>query len=271
MSFDCYKILKLDQKTATLADIKRSYRKLALQFHPDKQPTEASEEQKEQANASFQQLGKAYAVLSDPERKERYDRTGSVDESQFDDDQKDWTAYFKELWSGIVSEETIEAQKLKYQGSEEEKGDVIKAYTDMKGDMNKILSVIECSTAADCFRFEKIIRQAIKDDQLPKFKKFDTTTTAKAHRARLDREAQDEQEFQEKKDQEEKEEPSLLALIQQRNQQRQSKMNSIIDSLETSVKKQGKKRKGPEALQEDALPSEEEFMKLQQKLFKKKK
>ncbi|KAI8371275.1 hypothetical protein EDC96DRAFT_439612 [Choanephora cucurbitarum] len=261
---DCYKVLQLDKQTATLADIKKSYRKLALKFHPDKQPADATEEQKTQANTSFQQLGKAYAVLSDPKRKERYDKTGSMDESQFDDDQKDWTAYFKELWSGVVSEETIEAQKLKYQGSQEEQQDVIKAYKELKGDMNKILSVIECSTAADCVRFEKIIRQAIEEKQVPFFKKLDTTTTAKAQKARLDREAKDEQEFDEEKAQSSS---SLAALIQQRNQQRQSKMNSIIDSIETSAK--GKKRKGPE--KDIALPSDEEFMKLQEKLFKKKK
>ena len=132
--------------------------------------------------------------------------------------------------------------------------------------MNKILSVIECSTAADCVRFEKIIRQAIEEKQVPFFKKLDTTTTVKAQKARLDREAKDEQEFHKDKAQSSS---SLAALIQQRNQQRQSKMNSIIDSIETSAKKQGKKRKGPE--EDISLPSDEEFMKLQEKLFKKKK
>jgi DnaJ family protein C protein 9 len=112
---DCYKLLELDKETATNSDIKKAYRKLALQFHPDKQPQNATDEQKQEANASFQQLGMAYAVLNDPKRKARYDNTGSMDESEFEGD-KDWNAYFKELWTGVVSAETIEAQKQKYQG-----------------------------------------------------------------------------------------------------------------------------------------------------------
>lgn len=116
MTIDCYKLLELDKTNATISAIKKAYRKLALRYHPDKQPTDATDEQKEQANTSFQRLGMAYAVLSDPKRKERYDRTGSMDESEFEGD-KDWNAYFKELWTGVVNSETIEAQKAKYQGT----------------------------------------------------------------------------------------------------------------------------------------------------------
>jgi DnaJ family protein C protein 9 len=112
---DLYKLLELNKETATISDIKKAYRKLALQFHPDKQPQDASDEQKQEANENFQQLGMAYTVLSDPARKARYDKTGSMDESEFEGD-KDWNAYFKELWAGVVSAETIEAQKQKYQG-----------------------------------------------------------------------------------------------------------------------------------------------------------
>lgn len=112
---DCYKLLLLDKDTAAISDIKKAYRKLALKFHPDKQPQGTTDKQKEEANASFQQLGIAYAVLSDPKRKERYDKTGSIEEYEFEGD-KDWNAYFKELWTGVVSADTIEAQKQKYQG-----------------------------------------------------------------------------------------------------------------------------------------------------------
>jgi DnaJ family protein C protein 9 len=112
---NCYKLLKLDKGTATLSDVKKAYRKLALQFHPDKQPPTATAAEKKQANESFQNLGIAYAVLSDPKRKSKYDRTGSIEEGEFEGD-KDWNAYFKELWTGVVNAETIESQKLKYQG-----------------------------------------------------------------------------------------------------------------------------------------------------------
>ena len=61
------------EPTATEAEIKKAYRKAALKWHPDKNPDD-----KETATENFQKVGSAYAVLSDPEKKERYDRTGSI-------------------------------------------------------------------------------------------------------------------------------------------------------------------------------------------------
>lgn len=63
---DYYKILGLT-KTATETEIKKAYRKLALQFHPDKNPGD------EKAEARFKEIGDAYAILSDSEKKARYD------------------------------------------------------------------------------------------------------------------------------------------------------------------------------------------------------
>lgn len=57
-------------RTATEKEIKRAYRKLALIHHPDKH----KEEDKEKAVKQFQELGEAYEVLSDPEKRSKYDR-----------------------------------------------------------------------------------------------------------------------------------------------------------------------------------------------------
>jgi molecular chaperone DnaJ len=66
---DYYEILGVD-KTATQEDIKRAYRKLAFECHPDHNPNDkASEEQ-------FKEATEAYEVLKDPERRQRYDRYG---------------------------------------------------------------------------------------------------------------------------------------------------------------------------------------------------
>ena len=65
---DYYEILGLS-KDATESEIKKAYRKLAMQYHPDKNKEAGAEEK-------FKELSEAYAVLSDPEKREQYDRFG---------------------------------------------------------------------------------------------------------------------------------------------------------------------------------------------------
>lgn len=62
---DYYNVLHLSS-TASSEEIKKAYRKLALQFHPDKNPSP-------QAKAVFQEINEAYDVLSDPIKKNNYD------------------------------------------------------------------------------------------------------------------------------------------------------------------------------------------------------
>ncbi|MFP5247107.1 MAG: molecular chaperone DnaJ [Thermoanaerobaculia bacterium] len=66
---DYYEVLGV-QRTATLDEIKKAYRKLAVKFHPDKNPGDAEAEEK------FKEAAEAYGVLSDEEKRARYDRYG---------------------------------------------------------------------------------------------------------------------------------------------------------------------------------------------------
>src|SRR5436190_7136572 len=63
-------------RTASQADIKKAFRKLAREHHPDKKPGDKG------AEARFKAINEANAVLSDPDKRKKYDRLG-----------KDWEAY----------------------------------------------------------------------------------------------------------------------------------------------------------------------------------
>ncbi len=66
---DYYQVLKID-KTATPKDIKNAYRKLARKFHPDLNPSDNDSKMK------FQQINEANEVLSNPEKRAKYDKYG---------------------------------------------------------------------------------------------------------------------------------------------------------------------------------------------------
>lgn len=72
-SKDYYSILGVS-KDATADDLKKAYRKLAKQYHPDAQHTE---EDKKNAEAKFKEINEAYSVLSDENKRAQYDRFGS--------------------------------------------------------------------------------------------------------------------------------------------------------------------------------------------------
>ncbi|KAL6513847.1 hypothetical protein OROHE_019303 [Orobanche hederae] len=70
MGVDYYNILKIS-KNASEEDVKRSYKRLAMKWHPDKNAVNT-----EEAEAKFKQISEAYDVLSDPEKRQIYDLYG---------------------------------------------------------------------------------------------------------------------------------------------------------------------------------------------------
>ncbi|MGD0278866.1 MAG: DnaJ C-terminal domain-containing protein [Smithella sp.] len=73
MAEDYYQVLGIDKK-ASADEIKKAYRKLALKWHPDKNPNNKGAEEK------FKKISEAYAVLSDTEKRQQYDQFGSADQ-----------------------------------------------------------------------------------------------------------------------------------------------------------------------------------------------
>ncbi|MEQ1634652.1 MAG: DnaJ domain-containing protein, partial [Planctomycetota bacterium] len=59
-------------RNATADDLKRTYRKLAKEWHPDRHPPHRRQE----VEAKFKQIAEANEVLSDPEKRKRYDQLG---------------------------------------------------------------------------------------------------------------------------------------------------------------------------------------------------
>ncbi|GEM_PF-3289858 len=68
---DYYKVLSID-KTASADEIKKAYRKLARKYHPDVNPND------NEAKQRFQEINEANEVLSDPEKRKKYDQYGDI-------------------------------------------------------------------------------------------------------------------------------------------------------------------------------------------------
>ncbi len=76
---DYYEILGVS-KNATDDELKKAYRRLAIQFHPDRNQNNKDAEEK------FKEINEAYSVLSDPKKRAQYDQFGTVDENGFSSD-----------------------------------------------------------------------------------------------------------------------------------------------------------------------------------------
>ncbi len=72
MAKDYYQVLGLD-RSASDSDIKKAYRRLAMKYHPDRNPGKEKE-----ATERFKEINEAYGILGDPEKRKQYDTYGTV-------------------------------------------------------------------------------------------------------------------------------------------------------------------------------------------------
>lgn len=89
--FDYYEILGI-ARDATLDIVKKAYRRLALLWHPDKNP-----ENEQEAEKMFRKLSEAYTVLADQANRERYDRGDDVEVNEAT--QSKWQEAFRQEWT----------------------------------------------------------------------------------------------------------------------------------------------------------------------------
>ncbi|KAK0755448.1 hypothetical protein N5P37_012277 [Trichoderma harzianum] len=272
-AIDPYEVLGLE-RNATADQVKSAYRKAALKNHPDK----VSESEKEKAHETFQSIAFAYAVLSDPARRKRYDTTGSTSESIVDSEGFDWSEYYREQYKDAISEDAIKKFAAKYKHSDEEKDDLLIAYEECEGDMDQVYERVMLSDVVeDDERFRKIIDEAIETGDVPSFpayKKENKRKRAARAKAAKAEEAEAEELAKELgvhdkifggktkgKKGKGSSEDDLAALIQKRQQDRAGDFFSHLEEKYGAKSAAGKKGKGKKrAVDEDEEePSEEAF------------
>ncbi|KAL7551489.1 hypothetical protein ACHAWF_014672 [Thalassiosira exigua] len=146
-------------KDASPSQLRKAYYKKCLRHHPDKLSSDLSNDERESAKKKFQAISLAYTILSDEEKRREYDDSGDLYED--DDDlasgksgMKQWMDYFNSVFPKVTKAD-IDAFEVKYKCSDDEEQDVLKYYTQFKGDLNKMLECVMLSSDVDKQRWVK--------------------------------------------------------------------------------------------------------------------
>jgi DnaJ family protein C protein 9 len=146
-----------------------------------------ADSEKDAANVKFQEIAFAYAVLSDPRRRSRYDATGRTSESlDLEDDDFNWTEFFRTQFKEVVTTAAIEQFKKEYVGSGEEQLAIIEAYVNGEGEMDYIFSHVMLSNPLeDEERFRAIIDAEIAEKRVEAYPAYvNETKTQKKRRVK---------------------------------------------------------------------------------------
>ncbi|KAL9005541.1 MAG: hypothetical protein Q9188_001702 [Gyalolechia gomerana] len=159
---DPYATLNLTP-SASPSDIKTAYKKFALRHHPDKVPPS----ERTTAHSTFQRIALAYAILSSSHRRNLYDNTGSISEAlAANDDDFDWLSFFRTQYSSL-SASALNNFSSSYKQSDEERKDVLTAYTKHEGKMGKVYEEVMLSNPLeDEIRFREIIDGAVQTGEV---------------------------------------------------------------------------------------------------------
>jgi DnaJ homolog subfamily C member 9 len=214
-----YEILGVE-KTATEIQIRKAYRVRALQFHPDKNPSE-------DAKSHFQKLVTAYNILKAADSRKMYDETEYIDGKVFDK-----AAEFFRTKFGRISEQDIDDFQKVYKNSSDEIDDVVKFYSQHSGDVSHLLEWIPLSEPDEVDRFLSMIDSLISDKTISECPAY--TKSIPKLRKNAKKMKKDQSKFDENNN------PSDLNALTLAIKQRQANSEDFFDSL---IAKYAKKQK----------------------------
>ena len=233
-----------DGKTCSEKDLKKSYHKSSLKYHPDR-VAGRSDDVIASATKKFQALGAVYKILSDKDGRALYDESGEIadEDDGIGGEDRDWNEYWRLLFPKITLK-NIQDFEEKYKGSEEEEKDLIVAYEAAKGDMDQILGDVMCATLDDEQRFAEKLEKLIEEGNLkeyPAFKKMMTKSAKSKRASKARKEAKEAEELS-------KElgfgaNCSLETMIMKRQAARAKEGESFLDQLAAKYAKPSKKKK----------------------------
>lgn len=257
-------------KDSSPLEIKKTYKKLCLKYHPDKLRQNNNENDKDKQQEMFTKIQFAFSILNDPAKRKRYDNTGSLADYDLDDEGFDWKDYFESI-NEKITVEMVEEDRLKYQGSEEEKYDILNNFIYYDGDFLKLFELIPHLefTESEEQRVYKIIDKELNNLQVndsvrKSWEKYTKSrkTKVKQMLKKLAKEAKQAEELQQLLKNKPKKDQDLTSLIKSRQANR---LDDLINNLESKYKDKKGKKRSPKDIDED------EFERIQNEIIKKKK
>lgn len=140
--------------------VKKKYYQLALIHHPDRVNTD----RKKEANDEFSTIHQAYSILSDPEKKNAYDEGLDIYLTKATVSAH-WESHLK-----IIEPSSFEQARSSYQGSENEKQDIVREFSRGGGSLTHLLNSIPFMRIEDEIRITNFIKQLMKEGKLPNMK-----------------------------------------------------------------------------------------------------
>ncbi|GAW82353.1 DnaJ domain containing protein [Plasmodium gonderi] len=285
-NLNLYEILGID-KNASIKEIARAYRILALTYHPDKfasnkgkvrngdaekKEEKLGEDEKgketdeplslEKCKEMFLQIQKAYEILRDPERRKNYDEFGLED-----DEFSEFKNYLDpKLFHSRIKVEDILNYEKKYKNSQDEKEDLIQFYNKFNGNLTHILEYIPFSEESDLERYISMFEKLFKLKEVKKTSDYDKSlkninNIIKKYKSIVKKDSK----ISKKRKSEPPPIDDLVLAIRNNEAKRTLKINSLLSSIEMEyAKKNPKKRKVKP-------PTEEELNEISKRLEESKK